>query len=190
MIRWLGCIRLAAIGLALVLTGLLPVAAQLTSDFMPKGGKTLFIEVFGATPDKATLAEMAGAKRSEDDWSKLLAARDTGLKKKELQTLAVYLAVNMPLAQEAVEAAAKAGDIAPALPADGRELAWNQCQTCHSLFAGYLTHDRNLEGWRNTFRSPFHRELPLTEREREEFAHYSAINMPMKIDDVPPDLRF
>ena len=188
--RWLGCIRLVAMALALISVGFGPAVAQLTSDFMPKGGKTLFLEVFGAAPDAATLAEITGAKRSEEDWSEILAARDSGLKKKELLTLASYLAVNMPLAQEAAELAAKAGDIAPALPADGRELAWFQCQTCHSLFAGYLTQDRKLEGWRNTFRSPFHRELPLSEQEREEFSHYSTINMPMQFQDVPAELRF
>ena len=183
-------IRLVAIALAVVLTGFLPALAQLTSDFMPEGGKTLFLEVFSAAPDSATIAEITGAKRGEADWSEALKARKAGLKDQQLRTLASYLAVNMPLAPDAVEAAAKAGDIAAALPADGRELAWNQCQTCHSLFAGYLTQDRDVEGWRNTFRTPFHRELTLTDREREEFAHYSVINMPMKFEDVPEDLRF
>jgi len=188
--RFPGPIPLAAMMLAVALTGAAPALGQTTPDFMPKGGKSLFIDVFGATPDKATIAEMTGAKHSEADWSTLLAARHTGLKKKALRTLASYLAVNMPLAPQAVDAAVKAGNIAKALPPDGRELAWNQCQSCHSLFAGYLTQDRDLEGWRNTFRSPFHRELPLTERERDEFAHYAVINMPMKYEDVPPDLRF
>lgn len=183
-----GFLRLAA--MMLVLTGLMPVLAQVSFDFMPKGGKTLFLEVFGAAPDQATLAEMTAAGRSEAEWSEVLTARKTGLKDKPLRTLASYLAVNMPLAPEAVEAAVKAGDVAPALPADGRELAWNKCQSCHSLFAGYLTQDRDLEGWRNMFRSPFHRELPLTEQEREEFSQYSIINMPMKFEDVPEDLRF
>lgn len=188
--RFLGRIQLAAMMLAVALTGAVPALGQLSLDFMPKGGKWLFIDVFGTTPDKATIAEMTGAKHREAEWSKLLSARDIGLKKKELQTLASYLAVNMPLAPEAVEAAVKAGDIVSALPPDGRELAWNQCQFCHSLFAGYLTQDRDLEGWRNMFRSPFHRELPLSEQERDEFAHYAVINMPMKFEDVPPDLRF
>jgi hypothetical protein len=40
------------------------------------------------------------------------------------------------------------------------------------------------------FLSPFHRELKMSPREREEFARYSALNMPMRIEDVPEDLRF
>lgn len=188
--RGAGRIRFAAMALAAVLMGLLPAAAQLTPDFMPKGGKTLFLEVFGQAPEPATLAEMTGAERSEAEWSKLLEERDTGLDKKQLQTLASYLTVNMPVEPQAVEAAAEKGDVAPALPADGRELAWFKCQSCHSLFAGYLTQDRDLEGWRNMFRSPFHRELTMTEQEREEFSRYSVINMPMKFEDIPEDLRF
>jgi hypothetical protein len=76
------------------------------------------------------------------------------------------------------------------LPRDGRDLAWEQCQSCHSLFAGYLTQSRAAVGWRNMFLSPFHRQLKMTPQEREEFARYSEINMPMKVEDVPPDLRF
>ena len=30
----------------------------------------------------------------------------------------------------------------------------------------------------------------MDEKERETFALYSAVNMPMKYEDVPPELRF
>ena len=182
--------RPVAIALAVALTGLLPAYAQEYFSFMPKGGTALLLDVFGAAPDPATLAEMTAAARSEADWNELLLARKTALGDKELRTLAAYLALNMPLPRDALDAAAKAGDIATALPPDGRELAWNGCQSCHSLFAGYLTQDRDLQGWQNTFQSPFHRELKMSAEEREEFSHYSVINMPMKFEDVPEDLRF
>jgi hypothetical protein len=185
-----GARRLIPIILAVMLAGLSPALAQESFDFMPKGGKTLFVDVFGAAPDAATLDEMATAARGEADWNDLLAKRNTGLGDKELRTLAAYLAVNMPLPRDALDTATKAGDIAAALPADGRELAWSGCQPCHSLFASHLTQDRDLQGWRNMFQSPFHRELRMTPRERDEFSRYSAINMPMKIEDVPEDLRF
>ena len=182
--------RPVAIALAVALTGLLPAYAQEDFGFMPRGGKTLFVDAFGTSPDAATLDEMAAAARSEADWNDLLAERNTALGDKELRTLAAYLALNMPAPRDALDAAAKAGDIATALPADGRELAWNGCQSCHSLFAGYLTQDRDLQGWQNIFQSPFHRELKMSAEEREEFSHYSVINMPMKFEDVPEDLRF
>jgi len=186
-----GFLRLVPVVLAVAIVGALPVLAQVTTpDFMPKGGKTLFIDVFGATPDAAILDEVAGDARSEAGWNEALAKTDLKLKDKEQRTLAAYLAVNMPLPRDTLDTAAKAGDIASALPADGRELAWFGCQSCHSLFAGYLTQDRDLQGWENMFQSPFHRELKMTPQERDEFSRYSAINMPMKFDDVPEELRF
>jgi hypothetical protein len=51
-------------------------------------------------------------------------------------------------------------------------------------------HQRDVQGWRNLFVSPFHRRMKMTEAERETFSRYSAINMPMKPEDVPKELRF
>jgi hypothetical protein len=148
--------------------------------FMPKGGKTLLIDLVGAS--SAQLRSIAQERRTEAQWREFADAQKKPMTQKERATLAAYLFVNMPLAS-AVQGA-------PTLPPDGRELAWSGCQNCHSLFAGYLTQDRELQGWRNIFLSPFHRELKMSTQEREEFARYSAINMPMKIEDVPEDLRF
>jgi hypothetical protein len=188
--REVGTRYLIPMALVVALAGLLPALAQESFDFMPRGGKTLFVNVFGAAPDPAALDEMAAAARSEANWNDLLAERDTGLGDKERRTLVAYLAVNMPLPGDALDTATKTGDITTALPADGRELAWNGCQSCHSLFTGYLTQDRDLQGWQNMFQSPFHRELKMTAQERDELSRYSAINMPMKFEDVPEDLRF
>ena len=156
-------------------------------DFMPKGGKALLLEVLGTPPDPAELGKIAQARRTEAQWRDALAPRARALTEQQLATLAAYLAVNMPLpAKDAV----KGGDVASALPPDGRELAWRECQSCHSLFASHLTQSRDAQGWRNVFLSPFHRELKMSAQEREEFARYSALNMPMKIEDVPEELRF
>jgi mono/diheme cytochrome c family protein len=154
--------------------------------FMPKGGATLLLGLLGAPANLAELRSIAQARRTEPEWRNFFAARKPALTERELATLAAYLAVNMPLSDDAV----KRDDLASALPPDGRDLAWNGCQSCHSLFAGYLTQDRDLQAWRNIFLSPFHRELKMKPQEREEFARYSALNMPLKIEDVPQDLRF
>jgi hypothetical protein len=161
-------------------------AAGEDNAFMPKGGRTLLPEVLGASREQAELREIAQARRTEAEWLDFVAARKKALSEREAATLAAYLAVNMPMSDEAV----KRGDLATALPPDGRDLAWSGCQNCHSLFASHLMQKRNVQGWRNMFLSPFHRELKMTAQEREEFARYSALNMPMKIEDVPPDLRF
>jgi len=164
--------------------------AQETYDFMPRGGKTLLIELLGSPVDTAELRLFAGTRRGEDGWGEFLAARKESMGDSELRTLAAYLAVNMPLEEDALDQAEQQGDAVAALPPDGRELAWNYCQFCHSLFTSHLTQDRDIQGWLGMFESPFHREMKMSPRERETFARYSAINMPMRIEDVPEDLRF
>jgi hypothetical protein len=173
---------LAAIAGALVLLG--AQAAGEDHGFMPKGGRALLLELAGT--GAAELRDIAQARRTEAEWRAFVAARAKSLNERELATLAAYLAVNTPLPASV----AQRGDLAQALPPDGRDLAWNQCQFCHSLFTSHLTQVRELQAWRNIFLSPFHREMKMSAQEREEFARYSAINMPMKIEDVPLDLRF
>lgn len=178
-----GRLFLAALGVAVFA---LAQAAGEDNAFMPKGGRALLLDLLGVPPDQAELRAIAQARRTEPQWRDFVAARKNALTERELATLAAYLAVNMPLPEGAV----KRGNLASALPPDGRDLAWNECQSCHSLFASHLTQRRNAQGWRNMFLSPFHRELKMNPQEREEFARYSALNMPMKIEDVPQELRF
>lgn len=179
----------AAGALALALLGA-PAPGGEDPSFMPKGGKTLLLEVLGKRPAPEEVRKIALARHTEAEWRAAMAARAPGLTPRQLDTLAAYLDVYMPLPEGAVKEALARGDLAAALPPDGRELAWSGCQHCHSLFTSHLTQVRDLQGWRNMFLSPFHRELKLGEREREEFARYSALNMPMKIEEVPEDLRF
>ncbi len=160
-------------------------AAQAAGEdyaFMPKGGRALLSELLDG--DAAELARIAQARRSEAQWREFAAARGKALGERERATLAAYLAVNMPLPETKLAA------LPAALPPDGRDLAWNQCQSCHSLFTSHLMQDRDAQAWRNMFESPFHRGIKMSAQEREEFARYSALNMPMKADDVPPELRF
>lgn len=174
----------------LSLVGALARAAGDDERFMPKGGRTLLLQTLGAGATADELRSIAQARRSEADWTEFVASRAKALSAREAQTLAAYLSVNMPLSPPALQGGRKTEELAAALPPDGRDLAWIQCQFCHSLFTSHLMQSRDAQGWRNMFQSPFHRELKMTPQEREEFARYSAINMPMKAEDVPPDLRF
>ena len=178
-----GRLFLAALGIAAFVFA---QAAGEDNAFMPKGGRTLLLDLLGVPPDQAELRAIAQARRTEPEWRDFVAARKNTTGERELATLAAYLAGNMPMSDDAV----RRGDLASALPPDGRDLAWSGCQNCHSLFASHLTQRRSAQGWRNMFLSPFHRELKMNPQEREEFARYSALNMPMKIEDVPQDLRF
>ncbi|HVZ42844.1 MAG TPA: hypothetical protein VHA82_03455 [Ramlibacter sp.] len=167
-------LRLALAGVAVML---LVAAGGETSDFMPKGGRALLVDV--VAPTAADLAAIRQEKRTEAQWLEFAKAQKKPLTEKEQATLAAYLAVNMPTANGAA-----------ALPPDGRDLAWEGCQSCHSLFAGYLTQTGSATRWRNMFLAPFHRNIRMSAQEREEFARYSEINMPMKVEDIPAELRF
>jgi hypothetical protein len=180
---------LAPLGLG-VLAVMVPAQGQETYDFMPKGGRVLLLEAIGEPVDAGTMREIVTQKRSVDEWRAIFAEHSGMEGSNELETLVNYLAVNTPVAAEALDKAQAESDIAAALPPDGRDLAWENCQFCHSLFTAYLTIDRDVQGWRSTFETPFHREMRLTETERETFSRYSAINMPMRYQDVPEDLRF
>jgi hypothetical protein len=183
----LGVPLLLALGAALLLPSTLAAPPE-GYEFMPKGGKTLLLELLGPDPVPAEVRRFTRERHSEVEWRKVLGARGKALGENPLATLAAYLAVHMPLTDR--EEGGKGAAPASWLPPDGRELAWKQCQSCHSLFASHLTQSRDAQGWRNMFLSPFHRELRMSPQEREEFARYSAINMPMRIEDVPEELRF
>jgi hypothetical protein len=155
---------------------------------MPKGGKTLLLEL---TAKPAELREIGAARHSEAEWREFVAARKTAaMTERDVNELAAYLAINMPVANDVPAKAPDSAALAEAFPPDGRELAWEHCQFCHSFFSGYLMQSRDVQGWRSVFLSPFHRNIKMTEQERETFARYSTISMPMKAENVPADLRF
>ena len=181
--RW-GLLLLAVVAAVFLFLSSRSAGAQ-DYAFMPKGGRDLLLEVLGG-PNVEELGKIETTRRTEAQWREFINTRKKTLSERERATLAAYLAVNMPLPQSA----AKQDNAAAALPRDGRQLAWDQCQFCHSLFTSHLMQDRDAQGWRNMFMSPFHRELKMSAQEREEFARYSALNMPMKIEDVPSELRF
>jgi hypothetical protein len=172
--------------IALLLSSV-PGRAQEDFNFMPKGGKTLLTEL---TSNPTELREIASARRSEAEWREFVVKRKSAMAERDVKELAAYLAINMPLPGGAPAEGQDSRAMAATFPPDGRELAWFQCQSCHSLFSGYLMHDRDAQGWRSIFLSPFHRGMKMTERERETFARYSGHSMPMKIENVPADLRF
>lgn len=145
--------------------------------FLPDGGRMIFTR---AVPDSRAQQAALAETRSAEEWSVALAG--AGLTEREVATLAAYLARIAPL---------QAGpDPVADLPPDGRDMALAQCQSCHSLFSGYLMQRRDRQGWLSVFASPFHAEIPMSEVERAIFADYSAINLPMRLEEVPPELRF
>jgi hypothetical protein len=171
---------------ALAALTVLPAVGQPGFEFMPDGGRNLLRQLFAGKA--AELAQLATESRDQAGWQSLLAERN-GLSQSEMETLAGYLSVNFPLETDP-GALAGSEDPVSLLPPDGKELAVANCQYCHAIFSGYLMHDRDVQGWRSVFLSPFHREIEMDEKERETFALYSATNMPLDYEDVPPELRF
>ena len=106
-------------------------------NFMPKGGRALLVELRGRVV--APTARIAQERRTEAQWREFVDAQKKPMTEQERATLAAYLAVNMPLSPARRRAR-------PQLPRDGRDLAWEECQSCHSLFAGYLTQGRGRAG--------------------------------------------
>jgi hypothetical protein len=174
--------RLRGLPLAIAATAVLVLAAAggETNDFMPKGGRALLVDIAGSSSSQ--LREIAAAKRTEEEWLDFARKQPKLATDRERATLAAYLAVNMPLAD--------ATQGAPVLPPDGRDLAWEGCQSCHSLFSSFLTQQGSATRWRNMFLAPFHRNIRMTPQQREEFARYAEINMPMRVEDVPQELRY
>ena len=70
-----------------------PALSQLDYSFMPKGGKTLLLEVLGSPPDQQELRKIVEARRSEAEWRDAMSPRGKALSERELRTLAAYLAV-------------------------------------------------------------------------------------------------
>jgi hypothetical protein len=174
---------LLAGSLALALS---PAWAQVQFDFMPDGGRGLLVRLF----DNQELQALATDQKDIDGWRSYLSDLGAELSPKQIETLAGYLSVNLPLDAEALALADAATGPISAYPLDGKELAVENCQFCHSIFTGYFMQRRDAQGWRSTFLSPFHREIPMNERHQETFALYSATNMPLDFEDVPPELRF
>lgn len=156
--------------------------------FMPAGGRTILSETL-VPGNAAALAEAAAREASREEWAEWARAKNPGLSDAAVETFAGYAALNLPVAEDVARSLADTGDAA-LLPPDGKELSIAQCQFCHSLFTGYLMQDRDEVSWKGTFKAPFHAEIPMSEVERDTFAHYSAINMPLKFENVPPELRF
>lgn len=162
--------------------------AQTGFEFMPDGGRNLSVAVFAEAP--GGLAAIAAEELDAEGWRAVLDERAPDLGEEQALTLASYLALNLPITDPSSLDGLDPEELALALPRDGKDLAIRHCQFCHGFYTAYLGHDRDVNGWLVVFNSPFHMEIRMNPVERRTFAHYSAINLPMPISEVPPDLRY
>jgi mono/diheme cytochrome c family protein len=160
--------------------------------FIPPGGRTLLSQLVDQGLPSEELQAILSGKRSRDEWVAFLKERQgavpalQGLGETELLTLADYLAFNMPA--PGISAQASAGELAKALPPDGRDFALTHCQSCH-IVTVVVTQDRTKEAWLGTMNKPSHIEIELTPAQREALANYLVLNAGIPIDLVPEELR-
>jgi hypothetical protein len=163
-------------------------------DFIPPGGRTLLLQVIGSGPPAEEARALLTGKRTSAEWLRYLrahAAAVPGLKRledRELITLADYLSYSMPLPADRVPAAPTPASAGKVLPADGRDLALDYCQSCH-IITVVVTQDRSRDAWLGTMNKPSHVQVKLTRTQREALASYLVVNAAIPIDQVPEELR-
>ena len=108
--------RSLLIAAGLLAVGFSAAVAQEDEAFMPKGGKTVFLEL-KEPPRAAELREIGNLTHTEAEWRGILAERHKQLGERELNELAAYLTVNFPLPEGAVAQAESRNDIAAAVSA-------------------------------------------------------------------------
>lgn len=150
--------------------------------FIPDGGRTLLERLQAEGLPESLSDSIASEDGDASDWRQRIdAARETdpavaALDDWQTDTLAHYLASYAPIPGDAD------------LPRDGRDIALEQCQSCH-IITVVVTQARTREAWLGTLISPSHVEIKMTEAERGELADYLVINAGIPIDDIPPELR-
>jgi hypothetical protein len=180
--------------LALALAALAAIAAAGDDlfDFIPAGGRTLAARVLAGKPANDPARALVTAKRDRDQWLAYFRgdgkAAVAALDDKQKATLADYLAHNMPLAAGKAPSNPSLANWEKALPADGRDLTLEHCQSCHVITV-VVTQDRAKAQWLGTLNKPSHVGIKISPAQRDALAEYLVLNAGIPIDRVPEDLR-
>ena len=172
----------------------LPTALNAQTDdifaFIPDGGRSLLASVFSEGISEKEINSILFAEKNSANWLECLTTNEefAGMDEFQMQTIAQYLAHNMPLKVDAVPVELEGINWGEILPRDGRDLTLEYCQSCH-IITVVITQDRLKESWLGTMNKPSHIEIDLTPEERDALADYLIINAGIPIDLVPPALR-
>lgn len=184
------CIAACAAGLAVAAAW----AAEDVFAFIPSGGRTLLARVLQPRTPAEEVRSLLSAKRSREEWVAYLRGRGAQLPElrklgdKELQTLADYLAFNLPLPAARIPADPARAAWDKLLPMDGRDMTLEYCQGCH-IVTVVVTQDRTKEAWLGSMNKPSHVQIKLSPPQREALASYLVLNAAIPIDQVPEALR-
>jgi mono/diheme cytochrome c family protein len=179
---------------ALLLAGLATAATDPIFDFIPDGGRTLLARALAAKAPPDEARAIVTGKRARDDWLKYLRERRQALPAlqkyddRQMETLADYLAFNMPLAAAKIPGNPTLAAWEKALPPDGRDFTLDYCQGCH-IVTVVVTQDRTRDAWFGSLGKPSHVQIKLNRQQREALVAYLVLNAAIPIDQVPRDLR-
>ncbi len=179
--------------IAVVLAGPLPAQDEDVFAFIPHGGKTLLTHLLQDAPTD-TVQALLTSKHTREEWSGYLKEHTAAigalaaLSDYEMLTLADYLSFNMPLPEGSVPTDPGKADWTAVLPADGRDLALENCQFCH-IITVVVTQDKTQDAWLGTMNKPSHVEIEISPEQREALASYLVLNGAIPVDLVPEELR-
>ena len=178
-------------------------AAEDPYQFMPKGGRDLFVQVLAACTNCNDIVAAVATQSSQEAWLKYFTAKQSrqkvaaaeakrgalaGLSDKQTRVLLTYLAVNTPVPKEKLPRDPKSANWTSVLPPDGRQLTLEKCMGCHSLGVTVLN-EADYRGWGMIMRKSDHVVIRMTEKEVETLKQYLSIITPIPQDQVPKELR-
>lgn len=162
--------------------------------FMPPGGRLLLARVLQPRTPAEEARALVTAKRTREEWVAYLRGRTAQLpavqklSDKELQTLADYMAHNLPLAPAKVPANPAQAKWEQVLPMDGKDMSLEYCQGCH-IITVVVTQDRTKQAWLGSLNKPSHIGIKLNAAQRDALVNYLVLNAAIPIDQVPEELR-
>ena len=177
-----------------VLITALAGASQAEDDvfaFVPPGGRVILGNALAAGLPPAEYEKLITGKKSRAEWNAYLSAAIRtipaygALDERARDTLAAYLAANMPLSTYTGKTIGTGGHD---LPRDGRDLTLEYCQSCH-IITVVVTQARSREAWLGTMNKPSHVEIDTTPGERQALADYLERNGGIPIEQIPEELR-
>ncbi|OGF56706.1 MAG: hypothetical protein A2Z21_06355 [Candidatus Fraserbacteria bacterium RBG_16_55_9] len=175
--------------------------------WVPAGGCTLTLEVVKNCTNCDDIVTIVTSQKTRDEWKAYFEGKETskknesedqkgigalqGLTEQKINTLLDYLTLNMPVVKDQLPADPAKIDCT-VLPMDGKQELLQFCLSCHPISVPAYE-DRDLEGWLALLEDRTHITAldanKVTEKQRQELAHYLTYNMPIPEDQIPQEFR-
>ena len=183
--------------------------AQDQWDWVPAGGATLLVDTIkNCTNCDDIVTMLTSPKIQTGEWKAYFESKDStrtndqakeqvgvgalkGLTQRQINTLLDYLVINMPVDKAKLPQDPAKIDTS-VLPIEGKQLLLEFCMACHPISV-QVTEDRDLDGWTMILTDSTHVQVTqannVTDQQVQELIHYLADNMPLPIDQIPPEYQ-